>query len=74
MIVMRFFIIVFVEDEYFLKVGLYNIYCLELVKKFEYWKVIEIIKKIFEEYLMGENYDYEVCYYMSKILVDVIKE
>ena len=54
--------------------GLHNTYRLEPVKKFEHWKVTEIIKKTFEEHLMGENYDHEVCHHMSKILADVIKE
>lgn len=63
-----------VEDERLPKAGLYNTYRLEPVKKFEHWRVTEIIKKTFEEHLMGENYDHEVCYHMSKILADVIKE
>jgi len=54
--------------------GLYNTYRLEPVKKFEHWKVTEIIKKTFEEHLMGENYDQDVCHHMSKILADLIKE
>ena len=34
-------------------------------KKFEHWRVTEIIKKTFEEHLMGENYDHEVCHHMT---------
>ena len=63
-----------VENERLPDAGLYNTYRLEPVKKFEHWKVTEIIKKTFEEHLMGENYDHEVCHHMSKILADVIKE
>ena len=63
-----------VEYERLPGAGLHNTYRLEPVKKFEHWKVTEIIKKTFEEHLMGENYDHEVCHHMSKILADVIKE
>ena len=54
--------------------GLANTYHLEPVKRFEYWKVTEIIKETFEEHLMGETYDHDVCHHMSKILADLIKE
>lgn len=54
--------------------GLYNSYRLEPVKKFEHWKVTEIIKNTFEEHLVGEKYNQDVCHHMSKILADLIKE
>lgn len=67
-------ITVSVEYERLPEAGLYNTYRLEPVKKFEHCKVTEIIKETFEEHLIGENYDHEVCHHMSKILADVIKE
>ena len=54
--------------------ALYNTYRLEPVKKFEHWKVTEIIKNTFEEHLIRENYDHDVCHHMTKILADLIKE
>ena len=54
--------------------GFYDTYRLEPVKKFEHWKVTDIIKKAFEEHLMEENYDHDDCHHMSKVLADLIKE
>lgn len=54
--------------------GSYNTYRLEPVKKFEHWKVTEIIKKTFEEHLIEASYDREICHQMSKTLADLIKE
>ena len=56
------------------ELGSYNTYRLEPVKKFEHWKVTEIIKKTFEEHLIEESYDSEICHHMSKTLADLIKE
>lgn len=52
----------------------HNTYRLEPDKKFEHWKVTEIIKKTFEEHLIEESYDREICHHLSKTLADLIKE
>ncbi|XP_078353110.1 uncharacterized protein LOC144637894 [Oculina patagonica] len=52
----------------------HNTYRLEPDKKFEHWKVTDIIKKTFEQHLIDESYDREICHHMSKTLADLIKE
>lgn len=52
----------------------YHTYRLEPQKKFEHWKVTEIIKRVFEEHLTTATYDREFCQHMSKITADSIKE
>ena len=52
----------------------YNTYRLEPQKKFEHWKVTEIVKKAFEEHLIASSYDREFCQCMSKVIADSIKE
>lgn len=54
--------------------GSHNTYRLEPDKRFEHWRVTEIIKNTFEEHLIGESYDREFCHRMSKILADLIKD
>lgn len=58
----------------FIEPETYNTYHMEPQKKFEHWKVTEIIKKAFEEHMITSSYDREFCQYMSKIIADSIKE
>ena len=58
----------------FIEPETYNTYHMEPQKKFEHWKVTEIIKKAFEERLIASSYDREFCQYMSKMIADSIKE
>ena len=51
-----------------------NTYRTEPIRKFEDWKVREIIKTNLEEYLIGRSYDHELCNEMSRTLADAIKE
>ena len=63
-----------IEHDRLAESPLHNTYRLEPDKKFEHWKVTEIIKKTFEEYLREESYDREFCHHMSRTLADLIKE
>lgn len=49
-------------------------YSLEPQKKFEHWKVKQIIMKAFEERLIEHSYDREFCHHMSKIIANSIKD
>lgn len=51
-----------------------NTHRLDPFKRFEHWRVEEIIKRTFEECLTESDYDREFCCRMSRILADLIKE
>ncbi|XP_029188964.2 dynein light chain Tctex-type 5-A-like [Acropora muricata] len=51
-----------------------NTHRLDPLKRFEHWRVEEIIRRTFEECLTESAYDREFCCRMSRILADLIKE